>query len=114
MAKIKIATTVGDAKIDADVFGAWAAHPDHSYLGYRVTFLRFGLCVPYLFETRLSARQAAKQINELRSEWGDITGAELKRQYGGEIKKICSKRPGCVSRGPTGEMVPISRAVEAL
>ncbi len=99
--------------MEGKVFGAWAAHEAVNELGYRVTFLRFGLAAPYFFETMAGAAAAAKKINALCSDWDDLTGKEIKSRRAKAIKAICAKYPGMVSDGPKGRAVPVTKLREA-
>lgn len=110
MAKVTIAVKVGEGgvahrQVEGTVHGAWAAHEDAYGDGFKVTFLRFGLAVPYDFETMRGAKQAAKAIDALRTEWETIDGEDIKALYGKIIMKLCSERSGERSAGPKGPMV---------
>lgn len=84
--------------VDGKIFGAWAAHGAYSGFGYRVTFIRFGLAVPYDFDNMQGACAAAKKINALCNDWDALTGSAIKSKYGGTIKSMCAKYAGVVKR----------------
>lgn len=112
MAKITISALlpgggIAHREVEGVVHGAWAAHEDAYGHDYRVTFLRFGLAVPYDFDTMAGAKAAAKAISALRTEWETISGEDIKALYGKIIMKICSERAGTVTNGPKGPMVPL-------
>lgn len=75
---IKIACQSGGSKYfsrdaEGEVFGAWAAHDGIYGEGFKVTFLRFGLAIPFVFPTMEDACNAAEKINALRQGWDDAT-----------------------------------------
>lgn len=94
-------------EVDGKTFGAWAEHESTSGLGYRVTFLRFGLAAPYDFDSQRGARKAAKAINALRSDWDRLSAEDIKAE-GKKIMAICHAERGTPSLGPKGPPVPIS------
>jgi len=95
-------------EVSATVHGSWAAHKGLYGFGYRVTFVPFGLAVPFFFDAEKDADEAASRINALCSEWGDLTGKQIKSRYAKKIMAICMDYPGSHSDGPKGKAVPVT------
>lgn len=77
-------------EVEGEVFGAWAAHDSINGVGFKVTFLRFGLALPFEFVEMDDARSVAKEVNELRDDWSDVTHADVK-SMGKTITAICER-----------------------
>ncbi len=96
-------------EVEGEIYGAWAAHRASVGVYYKVTFIRFGLAVPYDFMDEPSSRRAAKAINSLRRDWAEVTVADIKGMSA-EIIGICIRELGTVSNGPKlkGPPVPVA------
>lgn len=61
--------------------------------GFRVSFLRFGLAIPFDFESMESACRAAAEINALKKKWDRATHAGI-RSIKKQIVEIAERNGG--------------------
>lgn len=98
MQTIKIACqTNGSApyqrEVEGEIFGSWAAHDSLNGLGFKVTFVRFGLAVPFEFEGMEAACAAAREIDALKAAWNTVDHAGI-RSIGKALAEICERHGG--------------------
>lgn len=95
---IKIACQRGGSEpyseeVEGETFGSWAAHDALNGWGFKVTFLRFGLAIPFDFQSMESACRAAEEINALKENWDGVTHAGV-RSLKTRIVEIAERNGG--------------------
>lgn len=69
---ITVKTSLGDKKVTAYVFGAWAAHRPVNGRGWTVSHVRSGMCVPPFYTEDMSRVHACRAARMLSERLGDI------------------------------------------
>lgn len=65
------------SQVDAEVFGQWAAHRSFTRLGWSVTHVPSGMCIPTREITEAEARRLAGMLQGITVSVDDLDGRQL-------------------------------------